>query len=194
MSATPLSLLDRLQRRPEDESWKRFVDLYAPLLRAWLRRCHVTDADADDLTQEVLAVVVRELPRFRIGRRPGSFRRWLRTVTVHRLRDFWRSRRYRPLAPGGDDFQELLEQLEAPDSGLGRLWDLEHQRHVARRLLDAIRADFTPTTWQAFRRVVTDGVRPADAAAELGLSVNAVLLAKSHVLRRLREEGRGLLD
>jgi RNA polymerase sigma-70 factor (ECF subfamily) len=194
MAATPLSLLDRLRCQPEEQAWRRFVDLYVPLLRAWLRRARVTDADADDITQEVLAVVCRELPHFRHGQRPGSFRRWLRTVTVHRLRDFWRARHYRPLATGTDDVREMLEQLADPGSGLSGLWDQEHHRHVARRLLESIRGDFAPTTWQAFCRIVVDGLRPADAAAELGLSVNAVLLAKSRVLRRLRQEGHGLLD
>ena len=192
MSETSASLLDRLRDNPDDQSWQRLVDLYTPLIRGWLRRHGLAQADADDLTQDVLAVVVRELPGFEHGGRAGAFRCWLRTITVNRARNFWRQRRAHPPAGGGSDFLNLLDQLEDPASGPSRLWDEEHDRHVARRLMALAEPDFEPSTWRAFRRVVLDGVKPAAAAAELGLSVNAVLLAKSRVLRRLRQEMSGL--
>src|SRR5262245_7996724 len=104
MSDTSVSLLERLRDRPDGLSWQRLVDLYTPLIRAWLHRDLLPAADADDLVQEVLAVVVRELPHFEHSRRSGAFRSWLRGVTVHRLRDFWRQRHYRPEATGDSNF------------------------------------------------------------------------------------------
>src|SRR5262245_20356795 len=104
MAETSLSLLDRLRSQPDTESWRRLVDLYTPLIHAWLRRHAVSSADADDLTQDVMAVVVRELPRFEHNQNPGAFRSWLRAVTVNRLRVLWRSRQTRPLATGDSDF------------------------------------------------------------------------------------------
>src|SRR5262249_50791969 len=150
--------------------------------------------EADDLVQDVLMVVVRRLPDFRRNERTGSFRRWLRTITVNCLRDFWRAQRGRPRPGGGSDFLCAVEQLADPDSALSRHWDEEHARHVTQRLLEMIRPQFEPSTWQAFRRVALDGVPPDQAAAELGLSVNAVFIAKSRVLSRLRQEGAGLMD
>jgi RNA polymerase sigma-70 factor (ECF subfamily) len=194
MSDTPVSLLERLRARPDDASWGRLVGLYTPLVRGWLCRHFLADADADDLVQEVLAVLVRELPRFHHDGRPGAFRSWLRAVTAHRLRDFWRARRYRPQATGESDFLARLEQLEDPASGLSRLWDEEHDRHVVARLLEHIRPDFEPSTWRAFEGVMLGGERPAEVAGRLGVSVNAVLLAKSRVLARLRQVGAGLID
>ena len=194
MSETSHSLLDRLRSRPDGEAWQRLVGLYTPLLRGWLRRHGVQESDADDLVQEVLVVVVRDLPHFEHSRRPGAFRSWLRTTLAHRLRDFWRGRGYRPEATGGSDFLKQLAELEDPDSGLSRLWDQEHDRHVVRRLLEAIRPEFRPGTWEAFAGVMLEGDRPAEVAGRLGVSVNAVLLAKSRVLGRLRQVGRGLID
>ena len=190
MADTSASLLERLRTQPDDRSWRRLVDLYTPLLHGWLRRYGARPQDADDLVQEVLAVVVRELPQFRHGGRRGAFRSWLRTILVHRVRAFWRSDRAHPVA----NAEGVLDQLEDPDSGLSRLWDEEHDRHVLRRLLELIEGDFEPATWQAFRRVALDGERAAVVADALGTSVNAVLLAKSRVLRRLRQEARGLVD
>ena len=194
MSETSLSLLNRLRLQPDAESWRRLVDLYTPLIHGWLRRHSVAAADADDLSQEVMAVVVRELPHFQHNQQRGAFRNWLRTITVNRLRVLWRSRQGRPIATGDSDFLKVLDELEDPNSGLSRLWDREHDQHVAKRLMVLVEPHFEATTWRAFRRVVMDGVKPAAAAAELGLSVNAVLLAKSRVLSRLRQEMQGLTD
>ncbi|HTU20437.1 MAG TPA: sigma factor [Gemmataceae bacterium] len=121
MPDTPISLLERLRLRPDEESWQRLVDLYTPLIRDWLRRHDLSGSDSDDLTQEVMQVLVRELPNFRHDLRPGAFRRWLRNVTVNRLRVFWRGRRARPVATGGSDFGHVLDQLEDPNSHLSRL-------------------------------------------------------------------------
>src|SRR5262249_10545500 len=158
--------------------WRRLVDLYTPLIRAWLRRHALQDPDADDLTQDVLGVLVRELPNFRHDLRRGAFRRWLRTVTVNRLRVFWRAQRRRPLAGTAADLGHVLDQLEDPDSGLSRLWDREHDLHVARRLLELLEPEFEPATWRAFRLLVLEGRPTAEVAAELGLSPNAVRIAK----------------
>jgi RNA polymerase sigma-70 factor (ECF subfamily) len=192
MSDTSFSLLNRLRLKPDAESWRRLVELYTPLIHAWLRRNGVATSDADDLTQDVMAVVVRELPRFEHNQRPGAFRSWLRTITVNRLRMQWRSRR--PIATGDSDFLKMLDELQDPNSGLSRQWDREHDEHVARRLMELVEPQFEPATWNAFRRVVFDGVKAATVAAELGISVNAVLLAKSRVLARLRKEMEGLTD
>src|SRR5262249_6737905 len=132
----------------------------------------------------------RDLSTFRHDR-PGSFRRWLLTITVNRLRAFWRSRQHRRAAQPLDD---LLGQLEDPGSELSQRWDREHNQYVMQRLLLLIETAFAPPTWQAFRRVVLDDCKPAQVAADLGMSENAVLLAKSRVLNRLRQEGEGLLD
>jgi len=190
---TSLSLLERLTDRPTDPDWQRLFDLYQPLLRSWALRAGLGDADADDLVQETLSVVVREVPRFQRGR-AGAFRSWLRAILANRLRDFFRARHARPVATGGSDFLEKLDQLEAPDSELSQLWDREHDRHVAAKVMKIVQNDIEPATWQAFRRQVFDGVPAAAVAAELGLSYNAVLLAKSRVLKRLRAELAGLVE
>jgi RNA polymerase sigma-70 factor (ECF subfamily) len=194
MSETSFSLLNRLRSQPDAESWRRLVELYTPLIKGWLRRHDVSAIDADDLTQEVMAVVVRELPHFEHNQQRGAFRNWLRTIAVHRLRALWRSRQRGTLATGGSDFLKMLDELEDPQSDLSRLWDQQHDQHVARRLMELVEPQFEPTTWRAFRRTVIDGAKAATVAAELQISVNAVLLAKSRVLSRLRQEMHGLTD
>ncbi len=194
MADTSLSLLAQLREAPDDPAWARLVELYTPLLRGWLGRHGLQEADADDLVQDVLGVVLRELPDFEHNHRPGAFRAWLRTILVHRLRDFWRRRDYRPDAAGGSDILKQLDELEDPHSGLSQVWDEQHDRHIIRRLLEMIHPEFRPATWDAFAGVMLEGGKPAEVAARMGVSVNAVLLAKSRVLARLRQVGQGIIS
>jgi RNA polymerase sigma-70 factor (ECF subfamily) len=194
MAETSASLLDQLRLGPEAAAWTKLVEIYTPLIRGWLRRHGLPPQDADDVVQEVLAVVVRKAPSFERQPRAGAFRRWLRTITVNCLRDFWKARKRRPEAIGDTGFQSMLDQLSDPESGLSHVWDQEHDRHVAQKLLELIQPRFEARTWTAFRRVALEGVPPEEVAAELGMTVNAVFIAKSRVMSRLRQEGRGLID
>jgi RNA polymerase sigma factor (sigma-70 family) len=194
LSETSATLLERLNDQSDSVAWGRLVDLYSPLIKAWLRHHGVSASDAEDLTQDVLGVVVREVSRFQHNGRTGAFRTWLRTITINCLRQSLRSRRLRPEAVRPPDLVALLDQLEDPASDLSRRWDREHDRYVLDRLLELIEPEFEATTRQAFRRQVVDGVPARSVAAELCMTVNAVLIAKSRVLSRLRHEADGLVD
>jgi RNA polymerase sigma-70 factor (ECF subfamily) len=189
---TSVSLLDRLKvARPDASDWHRLQGIYLPLIRRWLARVPGLGDEADDLAQDVFLVVARELPRFE-RRREGSFRAWLRQVTVNRTRSHWRRRRRMPgagLAPAVG----FLDRLEAPDGDLAREWVQDHDRHVFDRLLAIVQADFQTTTWEAFRRFALDGIPAARVAEELGISENAILQAKTRILKRLRAEAGDLL-
>lgn len=193
MGTTPVSLLERLKEaEPDSTEWQRLHDLYLPLIRSWLTHVPGLGHELDDLSQEVLLVVVRELPRFKRAR-DGSFRTWLRRVTVHRVYAFRRKLRRRRGA-SLEAIDSMLQELEDPASNLATQWDEEHDQHVFRRLLAAVRDDFSDSSWEAFQQFAIAGIPAAQVAANLGLSENAVLLAKSRILKRLRTEAKDLLD
>jgi len=183
---TSTSLLDQARGRSAG-AWNRLVALYTPLLDAWLTAAGLQPADREDLTQRVLEILVRQLPDFEHNGRPGAFRAWLRGITLNLLREFWRGH---PQPNAGS----LLDQISDPGASLSRCWDEQHDRHVLHALMDLVRPEFTEASWQAFRRLALDGAPTRVVAGELGLSVNAVLIAKSRVLARLRQEARGLVD
>jgi RNA polymerase sigma-70 factor (ECF subfamily) len=192
VNPTSFSLLDRLKAAgPDDPDWNRLQGIYLPLIRRWLARVPGLGVEADDLAQEVLVVMVRELPRFD-RRREGSFRAWLRQVAVNRVRTHWTQRKRRPTV-GLDSADGFLDRLAGADGELAREWDLDHDRHVFAKLQAVVQPDFAPTTWEAFRRFALDGLPAAEVAENLGLTVNAVLQAKSRILKRLREEAGDLL-
>jgi RNA polymerase sigma-70 factor (ECF subfamily) len=192
MNTTSLGLLQRLKQSPADESsWRRLHDLYLPLIRTWLAAIPDFKAE-EDLVQEVMLVLLRELPSFE-RRRHGLFRSWLRKITINRIRTYWKERRKQPVA-GSPGHLKLLAQLEDPASGLSKQWDEEHDRHISRALLRMVEPDFEPRTWQAFTRFALEGASAAQAAREMGMTEGAILQAKFRVLRRLREEAAELLD
>ncbi len=194
MPETSLSLLNRLRRSPESEAWNRLVALYAPLLKAWLRRYDVQDSDADDLVQEVLLAVSKDLDKFNHCGQPGAFRGWLRAILVNRLRNFWRARDRRPHARDSSDLDSRLNQLDDPASELSQIWNREHDQYVLGQLLALVEPHFAPNTWKAFHRVALVGCRADVVAQELEISLNAVFVAKSRVLSRLRLEAEGLIE
>ena len=183
---TSASLLGRVQSADAD-AWGALVTLYTPLLHTWLTSAGLQPADRDDLTQRVLEVLVRQLPDFQHNGRTGAFRAWLRGITTNLLREFWRHR-----ATVATD--SVLAQLSDPGGRLSVLWDEQHDRHVLHALLELVRPEFSEATWTAFRRVAVDQVPPRQVAAELGISVNSVFVAKARVLARLRQRAEGLVD
>jgi RNA polymerase sigma-70 factor (ECF subfamily) len=88
----------------------------------------------------------------------------------------------------------LIADLQDPQSELSQQWDREHDRFVMKKLLDDLKAEFEPKTWLAFQRFALEQVPAAKVAAELEISANAVFIAKSRVLARLRVESQGILD
>lgn len=190
---TPISLLERVRDPTDGPSWRRLVELYTPLIRQWMRRYNVPEADTDDFVQEVFRALVQEVGNFQHNGNHGAFRKWMRLTLVHRLRGFWRSRGARAWITG-DAGDRLLAEMSDPSSDPNVAWDQEHDAFITRRLMELIEPEFTASTWQAFRRQMLDGARPAEVATELGMSPNAVLIAKSRVLRRFRQEVQGLVD
>jgi RNA polymerase sigma-70 factor, ECF subfamily len=193
MDDTPRSLLVRLRESPGEADWRRFDNLYRQFLLQNLLQCKVPLHDAEDLAQEILRTVVSEMPTFHLDPNRGRFRNWLRKILINKLRPYWRSRRTQSVIDGNGSNENLLDQLADPSSEPSLIWDREHNKQIAAQLLEIVRRDFDPRTWEAFRRLM-DGESANSVASSLGMSNVAVTQAKSRVLKRLREEASDLLD
>jgi RNA polymerase sigma-70 factor, ECF subfamily len=185
MNTTPVSLLERLRQPADSAAWERFVDLYTPLLLRWARNAGLQESDAADLIQDVFQIALRKLPEFAYDPK-GSFRGWLRTVLLNQWRTSLRRRTDQPL-------NEATVSLVV-DRAEDALMEKEYRDFLIRRALQVMRTDFQPSTWQACWEHVAQDRPVAEVAAELGMTVKAVYLAKARVLRRLRQELTGLCD
>jgi RNA polymerase sigma-70 factor (ECF subfamily) len=187
-SGTSLSLLQRI-RNGDSSGWQRVVELYSPLVYHWCRRWGVEGADADDVQQEVFQAAAQSIGTFRREREGDTFRGWLRAITRNKVLVFWRSRGRQPEAEGGSDAYKLLQEVPERDVEIAEdPEDADQVSALFHRALGQLRGEFEHRTWQAFWRVTVDNQASVDVASELGMTANAVRMAKSRVLRRLREE------
>lgn len=192
-SSISSTLLERLRAR-QPEAWQRLVHLYSPVVYQWCRQYDVSRDDAPDLVQEVFAAVARHIGDFHRDRPGDSFAAWLRTITRNKIRNYLSARRGRPVAQGGTNAQERFLQVpEIPDPSQSN--DPREVRGLVVPVgLDLVRAEFENRTWEAFQRAVVEEQSPAQIAADLGMSIQAVYKAKSRVLHRLRQELDGLME
>ena len=185
---TSLSLIERV-KLGEPDSWGHLWYLYQPLVRSQCRRRGLSEADSEDIEQDVFKTVMLKIVGFE--KRPGpSFRCWLRRITLNKLGDHFRRTRDQARGVGGTDAQQAIDQIaaETDDEDLNTEWDDPADRRLlVRQALRSVSSEFEPRSWQAVWRVVVEDQRPVDVAAEHGMTPNAVYVAKSRVLARLRE-------
>ncbi len=188
MDSTSVSLLRRLRQPNQEAAWERFVELYAPLIFHWGKNQGLNATDSTDLVQEVMAILVAKLPEFQYDPKK-RFRGWLRTVTVNAARNLRRRESTRP----STNVIEAVEQVSVTDA-VELFGEAEYRRFLVKRAMQLMRAEFQEQTWKACWMHVAEGRRAADVGQELGLSANAVHIAKCRVMRRLREELDGLME
>jgi RNA polymerase sigma-70 factor (ECF subfamily) len=186
MSSTSISLLERLRRAEDHEGWERFFRLYAPLVYAWGRKAGGTDADSEDLCQEVFLVLREQLPKFQYDTN-RSFRNWFYTVTRNKWRELKRRQARRAALP--------LDGVDEPSVAASDLFaEQEYRRYLVHRALELAQADFAERTYRIFvEHVIFD--RPAnEVARQFGVERDVVYAAKYRILRKLRAELAGLID
>ena len=183
---TRASLLLRLRDRHDQGAWAEFVDLYAPLVYGYARKQGLQDADAADLCQDVLAAVAGAVGRLDYDPAKGAFRNWLFTVFRRKLANWRRDRRNRPDEANGAATDQLLDRCTGPQTDEAA-WEREWQERRFAWACEQVRRDVADLTWQAFARTAIHGQPGKQVAADLGLNVAAVYLARSRVLARLKE-------
>jgi len=191
-ASTRPSLLRRICNAGDVQSWQTFVDVYGPLLYRHGRARGLQDADAADVTQEVLLQVSRSIQKFEY--RPGQarFRDWLGTVTENKIRTFLKRRATKLAAPGDSGTGDVLKNVVAGEQDTQ--WAEEFTRHVFQTALTRTRPHFEEQTWRAFELTWREQRSEVEVARELGQRINWVYLAKSRVLKRLRAEVQELAD
>jgi RNA polymerase sigma-70 factor (ECF subfamily) len=184
--STRPSLLVRIRDVADAEAWGQFVEVYAPLVYRFARKHSLQDADAADLTQDVLRSVAKAAKSFEYDPRRGSFRGWLFTVVRNKLRNFLAARRQGEQGSGDTTAQQLLAEVPAREEVA--YWEQEYEQQLFTWAVEQVRGSFSEATWQAFWRTAVDGKNGKEVATELGMSVAAVYLAKGRVIGRLKEQ------
>jgi RNA polymerase sigma factor (sigma-70 family) len=183
---TRASLLARLDDPRDDDAWRQFVSLYGPVVFGFATKRGLQDSDAADLTQDVLRAVATAVHRLDYDPRKGLFRSWLYTVARNKLQDFAAVRNRQCQGSGDTGIEELLAQQPAKEDHV--LWDKEYDQQMFLWASTQVRGGFAESSWQAFWQVAVEGRSPEAVAEALGMSLGAVYIAKSRILKRLRQE------
>ena len=186
------SLLLRIRDFRDEDAWNQFIELYAPLIYGYLRKRNIQDADAGDLTQDVLSSVTSTANDFTYDPQRGSFRGWLLTVTRNKMLNFV-SRKKAQAGSGDSGVQRAIEEMTAEEDDRSQ-WDLEYERRLFEWAAEKARSEFQDSTWQAFWLTAVDNQSASAVAEKLDLSVGAVYVAKSRVTARLRQFIDNIVD
>jgi RNA polymerase sigma factor (sigma-70 family) len=188
---TRVTLLHRLNRNPADQpSWAEFVRLYGPVIRGWLVHWGLQEADAQDVTQNVLLRLTAKLPQFKYDP-TKSFRGWLKTLTHHAWHDFVTEAGYRNRGSGDTSVLDQLQSIAAREDLAARM-EATFDKELLEAALVRVRERVAPTTWEAFKLAALDGVAPQEVADRLGVRVSQVYLAKHRVQKLVQEEIRAV--
>ena len=182
------TLLFRVWDRDDELAWGEFVDLYAPMIYGYLKRCRLQDADAADLTQEVMLAVSRHIDSFEYDPGRGRFRGWLQTITRNKARSFFESQKRRRPATGDSAMLKMFQQIEDPSADLDAVWDAQYRQRIFQWALSQVRDLVQPRTLQAFLKTAVENGEPSAVAVELGMTTGAVYLARARVITRIREQ------
>jgi RNA polymerase sigma-70 factor (ECF subfamily) len=184
---TSTTLLARLRTVPTDQAaWREFVQRYGGQIYSWCRHWNLQEADAQDVTQDVLLKLAEKMRTFAYDR-SRSFRGWLRTLAHHAWSDFLDSRKRPGTGTADAAVQQWLEGVEARDDLVKQL-ETEFDRELLDEAMARVRLRVQPRTWEAFHLLTSEGLSGAEVAQRLGMKVATVFVAKSKVNRMLREE------
>lgn len=185
---TQPSLILRLRDARDQQAWATFLEIYQPLIYRIVRTRHVQDADAREVTQDVLMAVAGSIDRWEADPARGTFRGWLTTITRNLVVNFLIKQSRHPRGRGDTDFQRAIAELPAPEGEESAMFDLEQRRQVFRWAAERIRSEFRESNWLAFWRTAVEGNAVADVARELRISAGLVYVSRNRVMKRLREK------
>jgi RNA polymerase sigma-70 factor (ECF subfamily) len=192
--ATRASLVMRLRDPQDVGAWREFMDLYAPLVYGYARKQGLQDADAADLSQEVLGAVIASIHRLDYDPDRGAFRNWLFTLVRRKLANWWTAQGRQTAGSGDSATHRLLEEHGQGPVPAEQRWEAEWAQQVFAWACEQVRPTVTEATWQAFWRTAVEGEPGGHVADGLGLSIGAVYVARSRVLARLKELVRSAQD
>lgn len=191
---TRQSLIVRLSDHQDELAWQEFVDLYQPLILRMARRHGLQEADAVEVTQDILLCVAQAVDRWTPSGTSGSFRAWLFRIARNLLINYLSRKKEADLGSGDSGVRAMLESQPSPTNPLSAEFDLEYRRRMFHWAAQRVRTQVRPETWQAFWKNSVEGRNAGDVATELGVPTGNIYVARCRVMHRLRMEIERVAD
>ena len=209
--ATRQSLLSRLKNWDDHESWRDFFDTYWGLIHGLAVKSGLTNTEAEDVVQETLLAVAKEMPDFKYDPARGSFKGWLLEITRRRIANQVRRRlKHRHATAGplvGEATRQPSGERSEPDQGrtatverlpdpnsdeLERLWDQDWRRNLLEASIVRVKKRVNAKQYQMFNLFVMMQWPMNQVMKTLGVSAAEVYMAKMRISRLIKSEVRKL--
>ncbi len=188
---TRASLLIRLKDWQNQSSWQEFFDLYWKLIYGVARKAGLADSEAQDVVQEVLVHVAKQMPAFRFDPALGSFKGWLLTKTRWCIIAQLRQRARHPQPVPSDDGDGSTLQPEIPDPAapdMDEAWEREWQQSLFESAFACLKHRVDALKLQVFDFYVRKEFPAEEVAARFSIPVDQVYLIKNRVKEELKKE------
>jgi RNA polymerase sigma factor (sigma-70 family) len=189
---TRRSLLSRLKDWDDQESWRDFFNTYWKLIYTVALKTGLSDAEAQDVVQETIFSVAKQMRGFRYDPAFGSFKSWLLLITRRRIADHLRKQYRDPARPGpGADptGTAVIEHIAAPAApDIDAIWEDEWQRNIYTAAMERVRREVDPKQFQMFDCYVIKQWPVKDVTRTMGVSPGQVYLAKHRVTALIKKE------
>ena len=191
---TRYSLLSRMQDREDQDSWKDFFDTYWRLIYSFAIKSGLTDAEAQDVVQETVISVSRDIQKFKRDRTLGTFKGWLRNLTRWRIADQLRKRDRSIPAGNGLSAPSLgPDEITGPvNAELEAIWEEDWQSNLLEAAMERIKPRVKEEHYQIFDLNVVRQWPAGKVAQALGVNIGMVYLAKHRVMALIKKEIRVL--
>jgi RNA polymerase sigma-70 factor (ECF subfamily) len=191
--ATHASLLERLKHLEDQGSWQEFYTTYRKLIFSFALKHGLAPVEAEEVVQETVITVARNLPEFRYDPQQCSFKTWLFNVTLWRIRDQLRKRRPEEASihrrPEETDRTSTVERIPGPESErLNALWEEEWKQDLLERAVGRLKARVEAKPFQIFDLYALQGWSAREVARSLGVSMARVYVTKHRMSALLKQE------
>jgi RNA polymerase sigma factor (sigma-70 family) len=192
-TGTRRSLLTRLKHWDDSEGWREFFDTYGKLIYGFAKKAGLGDAESEDVVQETMLAVAKQMPGFRYDPAKGSFRRWLFNQARWRIADQFRKRRRAALVQAVPDDTSTgtgpMERVpDAAEEKLQAAWDAEWRENQLARALECVKTKVSERQFQMFHLFAVQGWSMAEIIRTLKVNRAQVYMAKLRVSRLLKAE------
>jgi RNA polymerase sigma factor (sigma-70 family) len=184
--ATTTRILDGLKTSQDAAVWQKFCDHFHPVIVIFAKHLGLSAADAEDAAQETTLAFLKAYRGGKYDRQKGRLGDWLFGIARNVILDFRkRLPRERLVADdsAGTSYWNLVEDPNTAKVS----WDTHWRRMVLAACLEQVRKELDPAVFEAFRLYALEDKPVKEVAVQLTMSHNAVYIAKSRVLSRLRQ-------
>ena len=190
---TRTTLLERLKDWRDDSSWRDFFDIYWKLIYGVAIKGGLTNEEAQDVVQETMLTVAKQMPNFKYDRKAGSFKSWLLNTTRWRIADQFRKREALAVSHSSSDDADTGtrtadKMIDPAGQDMNVLWDAEWERNLLEAAIMKVKRRLDPQKYQIFDFSVNKEWPPEKIAEAFSIPIAQVYLAKHRATAMIKEE------